>query len=798
MSGWDVSSTPAWDPQDGPEEEDQPFPASGNGSQDLVRRTPGSPASGPHEAPNGFGPKSLPAGPPPEFFAEDYGQQGQQDPGPERFPQRTPGQSLQDPGSGSFPQRTPGQSLPGPDQELGSGSFPQRIPGRSLQDQDLGPGGFPQRTPGRSPQGQDLGADGFLQRTPGGSDQDQDQDLGPDGFPQRTPSRILRDLPRRDVPGGHPSLPAAPLGQPEAYGQDNGQGQPGAFGRDGAFRDDGASSNGNGSPFGHGGAFGNGSPFGNGSAFSNGSQAFGDDSAFSDDGPSDNDIPFRHESAYGTGWGGSAPAADPWNGASAGNDNGWGQAAGRPATPWDEGPQQDARIPDRDTSGLADQPPGSSAPAGRDFGSDQDFGPARDFGPPGGSGFPGQDFPGQAPGDPAFGGQDFPSQAPGGAPFPSQDFAGQEYGSPDFAGQGYNGQAYNGQAYNGQGPAPAGYTPQGYPVQGHAEGYAGQDYARPDRGPQEPSVFGRPDRDMAARMDPALQDFFAPQRAAAGGGPGGPGGPGPGRPGEPGDSRYRPADGDWGGSSRSPGPRNGTGPRSAPPAGRRGGLGAGAWIAIGAVIVVVIAVAAYLFLHKPGGSTPAAGTRPSSAPSVPAAKAPTATAGAKTTAGGAATTSYVLSAPATAGGYPKGSAPNFLTTAKSAAEQVTSAVTAAGAGTFKGSAVSAAYDLQVAGQVVTFIGYPGTFTPAKVAKVLASLNTDQHAYPAGPHGGILGCDNTGASATETSGAVCVWATGSTLGITEFFSSTGPEALTTSQDKGASDTVNIRADVETKS
>src|ERR1700690_1149119 len=106
MSGWDVSSTPAWDSQDGPEE-DQPFPASGNGSQDLVRRTPGSPASGPHETPNGFGPKSLPAGPPPEFFSEDYGQQGQQgqqDPGPERFPQRTPGQSLQDPGSGGFPQ----------------------------------------------------------------------------------------------------------------------------------------------------------------------------------------------------------------------------------------------------------------------------------------------------------------------------------------------------------------------------------------------------------------------------------------------------------------------------------------------------------------------------------------------------------------------------------------------------------------------------------------------------------------------------------------------------------------------
>ena len=48
-----------------------------------------------------------------------------------------------------------------------------------------------------------------------------------------------------------------------------------------------------------------------------------------------------------------------------------------------------------------------------------------------------------------------------------------------------------------------------------------------------------------------------------------------------------------------------------------------------------------------------------------------------------------------------------------------------------------------------------------------------------------------------SGAVCVWSTGSTLGITEFFSSTGPEALTASQAKGAADALKLRNGVEAK-
>ena len=111
--------------------------------------------------------------------------------------------------------------------------------------------------------------------------------------------------------------------------------------------------------------------------------------------------------------------------------------------------------------------------------------------------------------------------------------------------------------------------------------------------------------------------------------------------------------------------------------------------------------------------------------------------------------------------------------------------------------MSASYQLPLS-QVITFVGYQGTFTPAKVATILATLGTDAHTYPAGPHGGVLGCVNVPAAGTMTSGAVCVWATASTLGVTEFFDSTGPEALTQSQNKGAADTLNLRADVEAKS
>ena len=134
-----------------------------------------------------------------------------------------------------------------------------------------------------------------------------------------------------------------------------------------------------------------------------------------------------------------------------------------------------------------------------------------------------------------------------------------------------------------------------------------------------------------------------------------------------------------------------------------------------------------------------------------------------------------------------------MATATATAQQIVTAVTSGGGGTVKGNPVSAPYQLP-ASQVITFVGYEGTFTPAKVKTILASLGSDPHTYPAGPDGGILGCANT---TTAPSGAVCVWATSSTLGITEFFTATGPETLNSAQPKGATDTVTLRAGVEKK-
>ena len=109
-----------------------------------------------------------------------------------------------------------------------------------------------------------------------------------------------------------------------------------------------------------------------------------------------------------------------------------------------------------------------------------------------------------------------------------------------------------------------------------------------------------------------------------------------------------------------------------------------------------------------------------------------------------------------------------------------------GGGTVKGNPVSAAYQLPTS-QVITFVGYQGTFTPAKVATILASLGRTRTPTRPGRTAASSAAPTRRPRATAPSGAVCVWATTSTLGVTEFFSSTGPEALTASQTKGAADT-----------
>jgi hypothetical protein len=375
--------------------------------------------------------------------------------------------------------------------------------------------------------------------------------------------------------------------------------------------------------------------------------------------------------------------------------------------------------------------------------------------------------------------------------------------------------------------------------------YSGQ----PDQAEQAPPPVNRADAELAARMDPALQDFFAPTKpdprytsarpsqaaqppGPSGPGPSGPGpsGPGPSGPGLPALSQSGP---EWSEQGQQP-PRRDDGrgpqpprrprdpwedPTGYPPSGPLQRLGSGGGrraqddmepagkgkmiLAIVAVVVIAAAGAAYLTLHgssgnKPnaaGGATPTASTSAAAPTATPkaqgtaAAKSPNVT-GSASSAGG-----YLLSAPSTAAGYPIGTDPHFLSTATTTAATIEQSGVANGGGTVTGSPVSASYTLPDE-QTIEFVGYQGTFDPTKVMANLASYGSSEATYPAGPNGGDLACANTKATASTPSGAVCVWVTKSTLGFTEFFTqANGPEALNSAQSKGAEDTVKLRASVE---
>jgi hypothetical protein len=350
--------------------------------------------------------------------------------------------------------------------------------------------------------------------------------------------------------------------------------------------------------------------------------------------------------------------------------------------------------------------------------------------------------------------------------------------------------------------------------------YSGQ----PDQAEQAPPA-NRSDAELAARMDPALQDFFAPTKpdprytsgrpsqAAQSQGLPAPGQPGPDRsdqaqqPPRRGDGRgprrpgrvpdpWEDPDGGQDGPQR-PGQRGGR-RDEIEPAGR-----GKVTLAILAVVVVAAAVVAYLAVHRSstnnnnatGGATPTTSTS-ASAPTASA--KPTTTSAAKNpdvTGSAASAGSYVLSAPSTAAGFPIGTDPKFLATATSTAATIEQSGISGGGGTVTGSPVSASYTLPDE-QTIEFVGYQGTFNPSKVMSNLASYGSSEKTYPAGPNGGDLACANTTATASTPSGAVCVWVTKSTLGFTEFFTQAdGPEALNTAQAKGAEDAVNLRASVE---
>jgi hypothetical protein len=272
-------------------------------------------------------------------------------------------------------------------------------------------------------------------------------------------------------------------------------------------------------------------------------------------------------------------------------------------------------------------------------------------------------------------------------------------------------------------------------------------------------------------------------------------------------------------SAQGPDPRRGDGPGSRRPSRPNGGWndesdtgvgvvppirarrfdgheqrGRGKMIAAGfAVAVIVVGGVCYFILRPSGNNSNNAATPPTpkatASATGPAAKS-TGPAKSPNVTGGA----YVLSTPSTAGGYPIGTDPQFLATATSTVSAFEQTGIADGGGTVSGSPVSASYTLPDE-QTIEFVGYQGTFDPTKVMSNLASYGSSEMTYSAGPNGGDLACANTTATATTASGAVCVWVTKSTLGFTEFFQSTGPEALNSAQAKGAEDTVSLRASVE---
>jgi hypothetical protein len=195
------------------------------------------------------------------------------------------------------------------------------------------------------------------------------------------------------------------------------------------------------------------------------------------------------------------------------------------------------------------------------------------------------------------------------------------------------------------------------------------------------------------------------------------------------------------------------------------------------VVVIAIAVGAFLLLRH-HGTTPTASNTP------PPTSSPRTSPSQQARSAAAQPGAYTLSAPATAAGYTKLAAPptavtNIATTAAAALRQHVT-----GAGGKVTSQVSGYYQLS-GGQVMSFVGYQGTFDPAKDL-----AGSGMKAYPPGSHGGSLLCD-----ASTPTGTVCLWMTPTTFGITEFFSSANTPEVVTNQAKAAQDTVNFRADVE---
>jgi hypothetical protein len=225
-----------------------------------------------------------------------------------------------------------------------------------------------------------------------------------------------------------------------------------------------------------------------------------------------------------------------------------------------------------------------------------------------------------------------------------------------------------------------------------------------------------------------------------------------------------------------------------------------AWVGVGLVVVAVVAVAAVKLTQGTGGQPAASPTIPASTQNATSpAATPTATVAATPTAtaaggGGAASVAYVLSDPATAGGYSRMAAvsPTVHEIGTAGSTELMTSVQAQG-GKMTGN-VSAQY-LIAGDQVLGYAGYNGTFSPQDVIKDFQAGASGVASESAGPHGGQLACGQVASTSPATTGEACVWATTSTVGMVEFYGGNGAALETVTPAKAGADALKFRDDVE---
>jgi hypothetical protein len=177
---------------------------------------------------------------------------------------------------------------------------------------------------------------------------------------------------------------------------------------------------------------------------------------------------------------------------------------------------------------------------------------------------------------------------------------------------------------------------------------------------------------------------------------------------------------------------------------------------IGVVLIVLLVV--HLTKNPPSPKAGGTGATPTGSSSAPAASASTA--------------KYVFSKPAVAGAYSLNptATTDFSKSGQSRAALVVQKIKADGAGS-PGKSVFAVYGLNTEPEssslfkAVEFVGYDGTFDPAKVITYEKTQLASTSMVNPGPHGGQMMCGEDTSSGSDNT--ECLWVTSTTFGEVDF-------------------------------